>query len=167
MEITPLRIAFAIFTVLTVGGGLGVVGSRNLIHAALFLVVAMFGVAGYFVLLEAPFLAVVQVLVNIGAIAVIVIFAVMLTRSIAGVTQVRTNQWVTALITAVALLGTVGFALVSQFGLAGAPEETVAADSVARLGVALVSPNAFVLPFEVVSVLLLAALIGSVVVARE
>lgn len=168
MQVSALQIAFAVFTILTLGGALGVVISRNLIHAALFLVVTLFGVAGYFVLLEAPFLAAVQVLVYIGAIAVIVIFAVMLTRSIAGTNQmVRTNQWIAAAITAVALLVTLGFMLLNQFGGVGAPQADVPENSVELLGSLLVNPNAFVLPFEVASVLLLTALIGSVVVARE
>jgi NADH-quinone oxidoreductase subunit J len=168
MQVSALQIAFAVFTILTLGGALGVVISRNLIHAALFLVVTLFGVAGYFVLLEAPFLAAVQVLVYIGAIAVIVIFAVMLTRSIAGTNQmVRTNQWIAAAITAVALLVTLGFTLLNQFGGVVAPQADVPENSVELLGSLLVNPNAFVLPFEVASVLLLTALIGSVVVARE
>ena len=167
MEITALRIAFAAFGVLTVGGGLGVVTSRNLIHAALFLIVSLFGVAGFFVLLEAPFLAAVQVLVYIGAIAVIVIFAVMLTRSVASMAEARTSQWLTAVVTAIGLLVALGFVLLSQFGTVDAPQAAVPAESVARLGALLVSPNAFVLPFELASVLLLAALVGSIVVARE
>jgi NADH-quinone oxidoreductase subunit J len=168
MEVTPLQIAFAAFSVLTLGGGFGVVISRNLIHAALFLIVALFGVAGYLVLLEAPFLAAVQVLVYIGAIAVVFIFAVMLTRSIAGTNQVtHTNQWLLAAITAIALLVMLGFVLLNQFGTVDAPLGDVPEGSVELLGRQLVSPNAFVLPFEVASVLLLAALIGAVVVARE
>ena len=168
MEVTPLHIAFAAFSVLTLGGGFGVVTSRNLIHAALFLIVALFGVAGYFVMLEAPFLAAVQVLVYIGAIAVVVIFAVMLTRSVVGTNEVtHTNQWVLAVITAGALLMVLGFVLLDQFGTIDAPLADVPEGSVELLGRQLVSPNAFVLPFEVASVLLLAALIGAVVVARE
>lgn len=168
MQVSALQITFAVFTILTVGGGLGVVISRNLIHAALFLVVSLFGVAGYFVLLEAAFLAVVQVLVYVGAIAVIVMFAVMLTRSIAGTNQiVRTDQWIAAAVTGIALLVTLGFTLLNQFGGFVTPQGAVPQDSVELLGVLLVSPNAFVLPFEVASILLLTALIGAVVVARE
>ena len=168
MQVSALQITFAVFSFLTLGGALGVVISRNLIHAALFLVVTLFGVAGYFVLLEAPFLAAVQVLVYVGAIAVIVIFAVMLTRSIAGTNQmVRTNQWIAAAITGVALLVTIGFTLLNQFGGVSEPLADVPENSVELLGTLLVDPRAFVLPFEVASVLLLTALIGSVVVARE
>jgi NADH-quinone oxidoreductase subunit J len=168
MQVSALQIAFAVFTILTLGGALGVVISRNLIHAALFLVVTLFGVAGYFVLLDAPFLAAVQVLVYIGAIAVIVIFAVMLTRSIAGTNQmVQTDQWIAAAVTAVALLVTLGLTLLNQFGGLAAPQADVPENSVELLGSLLVDPRAFLLPFEVASVLLLTALIGSVVVARE
>jgi NADH-quinone oxidoreductase subunit J len=168
MQITALQIAFAVFGVLTVGGGFGVVSSRNLIHAALYLIVSLFGVAGYFVLLEAPFLSAVQVLVYIGAIAVVVIFAVMLTRSVVGTNEIaRNRQWFIAALAAIVMLVMVGFALTSQFGTVDAPLGSVPDSSVELLGAQLVSPNAFVLPFEVASVLLLAALIGAVVVARE
>lgn len=168
MQVSALQIAFAAFGVLTVGGGLGVVTSRNLIHAALFLIVSLFGVAGYFVLLEAPFLAAVQVLVYIGAIAVVVIFAVMLTRSIVGTNEVRyNNQWLIGAITAILLVLVLAFTVVNQFGEVDGPLAEVPENSVALLGTQLVSPENFVLPFEVASVLLLAALIGAVVVARE
>lgn len=167
MEISGFVVAFAVFTVLTLGGGLGVVNSRNLIHAALYLIVSLFGVAGYFVLLEAPFLATVQVLVYIGAIAILVIFGVMLTRSVTGGERTRTGQWIAGAIASVGLLATLGFTLMGQFGDVTEPVDGVAEDMVVQLGTQLVSPNAFVLPFEVASVLLLAALIGSVVLARE
>jgi NADH-quinone oxidoreductase subunit J len=166
MEITPLKIAFAAFSVLTVGGGLGVVTSRNLIHAALFLIVSLFGVAGYFVLLEAPFLAAVQVLIYIGAIAIIIIFAVMLTRGITTELRTLSRQWIPGLLVAIAILVTLGFTVLAEFGgveaLGAVPD-----DSLVQLGKQLVDPNNFVLPFEVASVLLLGALIGSVAVARE
>src|SRR5215204_4555834 len=77
-----LAFAFIIFTILTLGGALGVVMNRNLFRGTIWLMVSLFGAAGHFVLLSAPFLAAVQVLVYIGAIAILFTFAVMLTRSI-------------------------------------------------------------------------------------
>ena len=116
MEISALQITFVVFSVLTLGGGLGVVITRNMVHMALFLVVSLFGVAGYFVILEAPFLAAVQVLVYIGAIAVIMLFAIMMTRGIGRPTDQRNTQWVGALLVAVIMLATLGFTLLTQFG---------------------------------------------------
>ncbi len=80
---TALQIIFILVAARTLGAGLMVVTARNLIHSALWLVLALFGVAVLYVLLEAGFLAVVQVVVYIGAIAILIIFAIMLTRKIA------------------------------------------------------------------------------------
>ena len=86
IEINAQFIVFAVFAVLILAGGIGVVTTRNLIHGALWLVLSLFGVAGFFVLLSAPFLAAVQVVVYIGAIAILIVFAVMLTRSMTHLT---------------------------------------------------------------------------------
>src|SRR5688572_2615268 len=98
-ELNAQSLTFAVFSILTLGGGIGVVYSRNLIHSALYLIVSLFGVSGLFVLLSAPFLAAVQVLVYIGAIAILIIFAVMLTQ---GMTQMRgilnRQAWLSALV---------------------------------------------------------------------
>jgi NADH-quinone oxidoreductase subunit J len=77
---TPDQIVFLIVALFTLGSGFMVVTTRNLVHAALWLVSTLFGVAVVFALLNAGFLAVVQVVVYIGAIAILFIFAVMLTR---------------------------------------------------------------------------------------
>lgn len=140
----------------------------NLVHAALFLVVTLFGVAVIFVLLDAGFLAVVQVLVYIGAIAILMIFAVMLTQDNAAKQQESMNPnygW------ALLLSALFAFALIVMLGQwpdigATTPVLDSARDTVAELGSALVSPDGYVIPFEVASVLLLAALIGALVVAR-
>lgn len=81
---------FGLFTVLIIGGGIGTVTSSNLFHAALWLIISLFGVAGFFVLLAAPFLAAIQVLVYIGAIVVLIIFAIMLTRRLMGLREAPT-----------------------------------------------------------------------------
>ncbi|MER3468596.1 MAG: NADH-quinone oxidoreductase subunit J, partial [Thermoflexus sp.] len=77
---TPLQGMFLLFALLTLGAGLMTVLSRHLFHAVLYLILSLVGVAGLFVLLEAEFLAGVQVLIYIGAISILIIFAVMLTR---------------------------------------------------------------------------------------
>lgn len=171
-EINLPLIVFAIFAVLAVGGALGVVGSRNLIHGALYLIVSLFGGAGLFVLLSAPFLAAVQVLVYIGAIAILIIFAVMLTRGMAQTKEVFNRQWWLSAVLALVLLAVIGIAVVMPvWGPNGSNvvnlpvAETTA--GVAELGIALVDGNQYVLPFEIASLLLTAAMIGAIVVARD
>jgi NADH-quinone oxidoreductase subunit J len=166
MEFPAVQIAFGVVALLAVGGGFGVVTGRNLVHAALSLIVALFGVAGLFVLLEAPFLAAVQVLIYIGAIAVLIMIAIMVAR-VAGEQESVNRQWPLALLIGVILLVTLGMVLVNQFGDVGAAQAAPPENSLALLGASLVNPNAFVLPFEVASVLLLAAMIGAIVIARD
>lgn len=166
---TPLLILFVITAVVTLGAAVMVVIARNLIHAALWLVLALFGVAVIFVLLNAEFFAVVQVLIYIGAIAILMIFAIMLTRRLAQDSGPRFNQnwWLGALLS-LFLFGGLAWMLSTWSGFnATAPELAEGADPIRELGQALVSPNAYVLPFELASVLLLAALVGAIVVAWE
>jgi NADH-quinone oxidoreductase subunit J len=136
---------------------------RNLFHAALFLTAAFFGIAAIYALLEAEFLAIVQILVYIGAIATLIVFAIMLSRGITSQAGRLNAQWSAVAIGAFALFvvlititGTVNW-------LTGT--EMPPADSIARIGTDLV--GSYVVPFEVASVLLLVALIGAILIARE
>ena len=164
---TVLQIVFLVTGFVTLLAGVMVVASPKLVHAALWLIVSLAGVAVLFVLLNANFLAVVQVVVYIGAIAILFIFAVMLTRKemLDKGAQTRSNWWLPALLGLLILTGLI-FLIIGQpaFGRTAAimPEGV---DTLRNLGTALVSPDAFVLPFEVASVLLLAALVGAVYVA--
>ena len=164
---TAEQILFLVVALFTLGSGFMVVTTRNLIHAALWLIATLFGVAVVFAFLNAGFLAVVQVVVYIGAIAILFIFAVMLTRKEMRDQgpQMNRNWWFGALV-AVSTFGGLFFLLQGWSGLsktaAGFPSGF---DAVSELGNALVSPDAFVLPFEVASVLLVAALVGAVYVA--
>lgn len=171
LELTPSTIAFFIFAVLSVGGALGVVLSRNLIHGALFLIISLFGGAGLFVLLAAPFLAAVQVLVYIGAIAILIIFAVMLTRSMTAMSEVFNRQWwVSAIAAVILLVMLVAGVVLPVWGPSGSNAEMVVSENlgtISDLGVALVSGNQFVLPFEIASLLLTAAMVGAIVIARD
>lgn len=166
---TPVQIIFLITAILTLGSALLVVTTRNLIHSALWLVVSLFGIAVLYVLLEAGFLAVVQVVIYIGAIAILMIFAIMLTRKIVNEDIPRFNaNWGWALVMGLVMFAGLAFILISWPGIStelSALPRT--ADPLKELGVALVSPDAFVLPFEVASILLLAAMIGAIVVAWE
>jgi NADH-quinone oxidoreductase subunit J len=164
---TGAQIIFLVVAFFTLGSGLMVVTTRNLVHAALWLIATLFGVAVLFALLNASFLAVVQVVVYIGAIAILFIFAVMLTRKELRDQgpQLNKNWWFGALLSVVTFVG-LFFLLQGWSGLS----KTAAVfpsdfDAVTALGNALVSPDAYVLPFEVASVLLVAALVGAVYVA--
>jgi NADH-quinone oxidoreductase subunit J len=162
---TTLQIVFILFGLITVAGGLYTVLARNLFHAALGLIVALAGVAALYALMEAAFLAAAQVLIYIGSIAILIIFAVMLTEGVMGKSPRGNEQWGYSIFVSLGLLAVLLVTLLNfQW-----PQKIAAvpADSVLRLGQALVDPNLYVLPFEVASVLLVAAMIGSIYVARD
>jgi len=167
---TPVQIIFILVAAATLGSALMVVSSKNLVHSALWLVASLFGVAVLYGLLEAGFLAVVQVVIYIGAIAVLMIFAIMLTRNVvqppAG--SRFTVNWAWGFAISVIFFGALAWLLSSWPGIS-TPGIALSerADPLRELGVALVSPNAYVLAFELASVLLLAALIGAIVVSWE
>jgi NADH-quinone oxidoreductase subunit J len=164
---TAEQILFLLVGGLIVGSAVMVVTSRNLLHAALWLVVSLFGVAVLYAILQANFLAVVQVVVYIGAIAILFIFAVMLTRReiMEKGNQTRANWWMPALLGILVLAGLVALILKAPGVDRTASALPAGLDTVRLLGAALVSPEAYVLPFEVASVLLLAALVGAVYIA--
>lgn len=163
---TPMQVIFMITAVVTVLAAMMVVSRRNLVHSALFLVIALFGVAVNFILLEAPFLAVVQVLVYIGAIAILMIFAVMLTRNIIeeeGATfnkNVRLGALISVLVFSLLVVMLGGW---SEFRALAPAADTSGA--IEALGLALASADGYVLAFEVASMLLLGALVGAIFVA--
>ncbi len=162
------QVLFLIFAVIILGSALKVVTTRKMIHAAFWLIVTLFGVAALYVTLSAGFLAMVQIVVYIGAIAILFIFAVMLTRKDLRDSAAPLNdRWgIAALLGALTFVGF--FVLLKNWsGFAKTPSAELSADMIGRLGAALVSPDAYLLPFEIASVLLLAALIGAVYVASD
>ena len=80
-EFSNQMFAFGVFTIITLGGAIGVITNKNLVRGAIWLMTSLFGVAGMFVLLSAPFLAAVQVLVYIGAIGILITFVIMLNNN--------------------------------------------------------------------------------------
>jgi len=163
---TLQQVLFIVFGAVTVGAALMVVTRRNVFHAALFLILSFFGVAGLYVLLEAPFLAAVQLFIYVGGIAILIIFALMLTRDMMNPNIAGANrQWWLAALAAVALCAVMGWVVLNHEW--ATTTESVSPDSIVNLGKALVDPAGLVLPFEVASVLLLVALIGAVTIARE
>src|SRR5919109_5133231 len=143
---TGEQIIFILVALFTLGSGVMVVTTSNLVHAALWLVSTLFGVAVTFALLHASFLAVVQVVVYIGAIAILFIFAVMLTRKDMRDQgpQMNRNWWAGALIAVLVFVG-LFFLLQGWNGMSKTAADIPAGfDSISELGNALVSPDAYV-----------------------
>lgn len=161
---TTIQFFFILFAIITLVSGFRVVTTRTMFHAALYLVISLFGVALMFVLLDAGFLAAVQVIVYIGAIAILIIFAVMLTR---GMMESKARSLNSQAGLAAVVSGAILFILIrvlTSFSFQTITAD-VPADNVTQIGQSIVGQ--FVLPFEVASVLLLAALIGAIYIARE
>ena len=163
-----MQVAFLITSAVILLAAFMVVTTRNLFHAALWLIVALFGVAVVFVLLDAGFLAIAQVALYIGAIAILIIFAIMLTRGVMQHDLPQGNrQWpLGAFIAAAVFLG-LWLMLMQAPQFNQLPVTAVPADSLAILGQAMVDPGQYALPFEVASVMLLAAMVGAIMIARE
>jgi len=159
----PQNWVFLVFALLMVGSAIQVVTNRNVVHAVLFLVVTLIGSAALFLLLGAEFVAWTVVLISIGAVVVLFLFGIMITRAPMGrdVGLDNARRWPAALI-ALALFTLMSASLTSLF------ENQALREGVVRTGDLGTSIfERFVIPFEVVSVLLLAALIGSIVLARR
>ena len=185
-------IVFWLLSVMAIGGALGVVMVPDLFRAALLLIVVFIAVAGFFVLLSAEFLAVVQVLIYVGAIAILLIFAIMLTRDVQRGNLPNRLQIPAVVFSALLFSALVAVAVDTQWeflpdsdqgrvelvqtnsvttltgevlideGVTGTQEQSEVQES----GLADLLIEDFVLPFEAVSVLLLAALIGALVLVR-
>lgn len=163
---TAIQVLFWIVAAVTLLAALMVVTRRNLVHAALFLVLTLLGVAVFFVLLEAGFLAVVQIVIYIGAIAILMIFAVMLTRKVASddLPAFNANLGISGMIGVLVFSGL--FLALNQWPLFTAQAPAVdLSQTTSDLGFAMASAEGFVVPFLIASVLLLGALIGSIVIA--
>ena len=166
---TAVQIIFLLTAAVSLGAAIMVVTTRNLVHAALYLILTLFGVAVLFVLLNAGFFAVVQVVIYIGAISILMIFAIMLTRRVMQDIGPATNPgWWLSAILSVVLFGGLTWMLSSWSGFTTPlPAMPSGIDPLEQLGQALVSPQYYVLPFELASVLLLAAMIGAIAVAGD
>ena len=152
---------FIIVAIFTIGGALGVVATRNVVHAALFLLLSLLGAAGAYLLLFAEFLALVQVLIYGGAVTIVVLFAVMLTRSSEYPRITDNRQWPLALLAGAGLSGVLGAA----FWLA--PEAAAEPQAPAFTDLASSLFTKWALPFEIASLVLLVALIGAIIIARQ
>jgi NADH:ubiquinone oxidoreductase subunit 6 (subunit J) len=155
---------FYILAAIIVGSGVMVVSLKNIFHCALFLVLSLFGVAGIYILLSAEFLAAVQVLIYVGAITILMIFAIMLTAKLYSAKIRQSNEQVIPgiIIVAALLVATIVTLSRTAWKLSDAAPQV---ESTVGIGRMLLTK--YVLPFEVVSVVLLSALIGAIVIARR
>ncbi len=168
-------VLFWIIAVILVGAALMVVGLRNIVHSAIALVLVFAMAAGIYVLLNAEFIAIVQILIYAGAVTILILFALMLTR-ISGLPDTNpTNKlWLVAfVISALVGVGIIYAVTVSPHAIAavsnGASQLPANVNNVVRIGQLLYSPTgySYVLPFEIASLVLLVAIIGAIVIGRE
>lgn len=161
----PVNWAFLAIGLPTLLAGFKVVTARNLVHAALFLVAAMGGIAALFLLLSAEFVAWALVLVYVGAVIILFLFGIMITRAPTGIDEALSgeHQALPAMLAA-ALFALISWASVDAFGgtTLVAVGDPTATDLLGRMLV-----TRFVIPFEVVGFILVGALIGGITIARR
>lgn len=193
-------VAFGLVTAVTLGGAIGVVAARNVFVSALWLVLSFIGVAGLYALLGADFLAATQVLIYVGAISVLILFAIMLTHNVMSDERANNRQAFLAFIVASSVVAAIGVlayrtdwpltwgagttttqvAAASSGTAVGATDSLTATSTTATpasddgvgqdanvvlLGTALLGEH--LLAFEVISLVLLVALIGAILIARD
>ncbi|MBI2902528.1 MAG: NADH-quinone oxidoreductase subunit J [Candidatus Methylomirabilis oxyfera] len=161
---TVTQTVFFLMAALTTGAALLVVLAKNIVHCAIALVLTFFGVAALYVLLDAEFLAAVQVLLYVGGITILLLFAIMLTSRISarGVKIMNEQVGMSALVV-FAIFALIAFASLKGFAVVGSlPPSSYATASLGRLLL-----TTYVLPFEAVSILLLAAMVGAIILARR
>jgi NADH-quinone oxidoreductase subunit J len=161
------NIAFGIIAGVMIFGAIRVVTTKNVVHGALWLVVVLAGAAAQYLVLYAEFVAITQVLVYVGAVTVLFLFGVMLTRARIGrEPDLNNKNWVLGIPVAIVLFGAMALALIRGFG----DEKLPGPDEAQRIDTKLVSDTIFgpyLLPFWALSFVLLAAVIGAIVLARK
>ncbi|MBK01476.1 MAG: proton-conducting membrane transporter [Acidimicrobiaceae bacterium] len=159
------NIFFGVIAAIVVVSALRMVTTRNIVHAALYLVAVLAGLGALYILLTAEFVATTQVLVYIGAVMVLFLFGIMLTKApLGGVMEMTGAQWPIAAVVSLLIGGVTVYSLMARFG-----SDRLTSDG-PIFRTADVSDEVFstyIVPFEAVSVLLLAALIGAIVLARK
>jgi len=156
---------FVILSMITVAGALATLSLRNLVHCALALTIAFAGLAMLYLQLDSQFVGFAQILVYIGAVAILIVFAILLTRGSEPPQQsILSQSWIGGIIVAVVVFGLLAIMILrsslTHFGLPPRPGVTVR-----QLGEELMTK--YILPLEVVGLLLTAALIGSVIIAMQ
>jgi len=167
------KVLFYFFAGIAVGSAVLMVTRRNVIHSAIFLITALLATAGIFLQLRAEFLFIVQIILYVGGIMVLFVFVIMLVNLDVALQQIQfaRQKWV-ALFVALALAGQVGFMFWTSGKMPGQGLPVLTAVAAERLplnseAVAKSLFDAYLLPFEIASVLLLVAMIGAVVMAKK
>lgn len=169
-----MEILFWLIAGVTIISALMVVSLKNIFHCALFLILCLFSVAGIFVMLDAEFLAAAQVLIYVGAVSILIIFAIMLSENLASKKIVATNDHVIlgffvglsfVLASTLIINYTILDKRLEKFFFPAGGHGTLPTDNILMIGKYLMTE--FMLPFEVVSILLLGAMIGAIVLARK
>jgi NADH-quinone oxidoreductase subunit J len=165
LSVSGIEVVFLLLGLLALVAAIACVTARNVVRAALWLVLSLGALAGCFLVLSAEFVAVVQVLIYAGAVVVLLLFGLMFTRAPTGSSgDLDTANRPVAVVAAVATAGLLGALLVDAFRLSYVDLPALSAGNGEAIGSAVF--RTYVLPFEVVSVLLLAALIGAVVLSK-
>jgi NADH-quinone oxidoreductase subunit J len=160
-----MTLGFIILCILTLASGVAAMALRNLVHCALSLSLTFAGLAGLYLQLGAQFVGFAQILVYVGAVAILIVFAVLLTRGSEPANEsIFSSSWLTGVTVALLVFGLLGRLILSSKALVR-PQSPAPAISVRQIGDQLMST--YVLPLEVVGLLLTAALIGAVIVAMQ
>ena len=157
-------IAFWIFAVAIIGAALGVVLLKNVFRAAVLLITCFLGVAGLFILLNADFLAAMQVLIYIGAISILVILAIMLTRELSIGSPSNKFQIPAFLIAALICSGIIWAVLNTNWQISSVPPAT---ETTSGLADRLFGKGGFILPVEIIPTVLLATILGAIVLVKD
>lgn len=160
-----MSLSFVIVAVFTVAGALAAMTLRNPVHCALALALTFTGLAGLYLQLGAQFVGFAQILIYVGAVAILIVFAILLTRSHERLARLALSPgWITSSIVAVAVFGILAWSI-HPSAISTLPISPRPAVTVKQIGDALMSQ--FVLPLEVVGLLLTAALVGAVTIAMR
>ena len=159
-------VVFLVFAMLAVGAAVRVVLCHRIFHGAMWLIVSFFGVAAIYLLLESPFMAGIQLFIYIGGVAVLMVIAIMVTKGVMAAHQRTLNDPWSAAVVSLALFGVMAWMIV-QLPLPVVPMTPVTEGGLRLLGAALVDPEGFMLPFEVVSVMMTLVLLASLYLGKE
>lgn len=158
-----MTVSFVIISSLVIGSAVAAMSLRNLVHCALALTVTFAGLAALYLQLDAQFVGFAQILVYVGAVAILIVFAILLTRSgEESQPQIFSSTWAVGAAIAVAVFGVLALAISSSKALAASPPPSPQ-PTIHEIGNQLMTR--YVLPLEVVGLLLTAALIGAVMIA--
>jgi len=165
--------AFYIISAIILGGAIAMVTSRRLVRSVIWMVVSLVGVGALFISLQAEFIAAVQIMVYAGGIVVLFLFVIMLVN-LGDIQQQEYlhRQWLPAMLLAILLVGELGFMLWAGGRDVPVPEASAVGEQLRALGgnvetIGMTLYTDFLLPFEVVSVLLLVAMIGAIYLAKK